>query len=146
MARVTTEQPIDNPTGWVQDHIREYVESGGERGHRWKGTDTLLLTTRGRKSGDLRRTALIYGEDGDRYVVVASYGGRPQHPAWYLNLEADPQVTVQVKDETFQATARTATPEERERLWGTMAAIWPAYDEYQAKTDREIPIVVIERA
>jgi deazaflavin-dependent oxidoreductase (nitroreductase family) len=146
MARVTTEQPIDNPTGWVQDHIREYVESGGERGHRWKGTDTLLLTTRGRRSGDLRRTALIYGEDGDRYVVVASYGGRPQHPAWYLNLEADPHVTVQVKDETFQATARTATPEERERLWGTMAAIWPAYDEYQAKTDREIPIVVIERA
>ena len=146
MARVTTEQPIDNPTGWVQDHIREYVESGGERGHRWKGTDTLLLTTRGRKSGDLRRTALIYGEDGDRYVVVASYGGRPHHPAWYLNIEADQNVTLQVKDETFQATARTATPEERERLWGTMAAIWPAYDEYQAKTDREIPIVVIERA
>jgi deazaflavin-dependent oxidoreductase (nitroreductase family) len=142
---VTTEQPIDNPTGWVRDHIQEYVESGGERGHRWKGTDTLLLTTRGRKSGDLRRTALIYGEQDGRYLVVASYGGRPHHPAWYLNLQADPNVTVQVKDETFEATARTATPQERERYWGLMAEIWPAYDEYQAKTDREIPIVVIER-
>ena len=142
---MTTEQPIDNPTGWVQDHIRQYVESGGERGHRWKGTDTLLLTTRGRKSGDLRRTALIYGTDGDRYVVVASYGGKPHHPAWYLNLEADPNVIVQVGEETFAATARTASPEERERLWGPMAEIWPAYDDYQAKTDREIPIVVIER-
>jgi deazaflavin-dependent oxidoreductase (nitroreductase family) len=142
---VTTEQPIDNPTGWVRDHIRDYVESGGERGHRWKGTDTLLLTTRGRKSGELRRTALIYGTDGDRFLVVASYGGRPHHPAWYLNIEADPKVTVQVKDETFEATARTATPEERERYWARMADIWPAYDEYQEKTDREIPIVVIER-
>jgi deazaflavin-dependent oxidoreductase (nitroreductase family) len=142
---VSVQEPIDNPTNWVNKHIRDYVESGGKRGHRWQGADTLLLTTRGRKSGDLRRTALIYGRDGDRYVVVGSYGGKPQHPAWYLNLVADPEVTVMVGEETFRARARTATPEERPRLWELMAEIWPDYDNYQRKTDREIPIVVIER-
>ena len=143
---MTTEQPIDNPTDWVNRHIQDYVESGGTRGHRWKGVPTLLLTTRGRRTGDLRRTALIYGSDGDRYLVVASYGGRPHHPAWYHNLIADPDVTVQVGDETFAAQARPATADERPRLWELMAEIWPDYDGYQRKTDREIPVVVLERA
>jgi deazaflavin-dependent oxidoreductase (nitroreductase family) len=142
---VTTEQPIDNPTGWVNRHIQDYVESGGTRGHRWNGAPTLLLTTRGRKTGDLRRTALIYGSDGDRYLVVASYGGGPRHPAWYHNLLADPDVTVQVGEETFPAHARPATADERPRLWELMAEIWPDYDNYQRKTDRVIPVVVIER-
>jgi deazaflavin-dependent oxidoreductase (nitroreductase family) len=102
------------------------------------------LTTRGRRSGLLRRTALIYGRDGDNYLVVASTGGGPQHPAWYLNLAADPEVQVQVLADTFRARARTATAEERPALWRTMASIFPMYDQYQAKTDREIPIVILE--
>jgi len=139
-------EPIDSPTGWVAEHIRDYVSSGGERGHRWRGLDILLLTTTGRRSGDLRRTALIYGKDGDRYVIVASYGGKPQHPLWYLNLVADPQVTIQVGPDVMSAQAQTAPQAERERLWKMMAALFPSYDQYQASTTREIPIVVLTPA
>ena len=134
---------VDSPVGWVADHIRQYVESGGEQGHDWQGAPTLLLTTTGRRSGQRRRNALIYGQDGDRYLVVASKGGAPEHPAWYLNLSDDPQVEVQVKDEVFGASARTADDAERARLWSTMVAIWPAYAQYQIKTDRQIPVVVL---
>lgn len=138
-------QVVDSPTPWVNEHMQRYLATGGEDGHEWKpGVPTLLLTTRGRKSGLLRRTALIYGRDGDAYVVVASRGGAPTHPAWYLNLTADPQVRVQVGAEEFDARARTATPEERARLWPDMARIWPAYDDYQRRTDREIPVVILE--
>ena len=140
-------QVLDSPEGWVADHIRRYVETDGADGHEWRpGVFTLLLTTRGRRSGALRRTALIYGRDGDAYLVVASQGGAPEHPAWYLNLRDDPQVEVQVGAERFAARARTATPEEKPRMWTTMTSIWPAYDDYQARTDREIPVVVLERA
>lgn len=140
-------QVFDSPVGWVNRHIRRYVGSGGEKGHEWRpGVPTLLLTTRGRRSGLLRRTALIYGRDGDSYVVVASSGGGPDNPAWYLNLEADPQVHVQVGADEFDARARTATGAERERLWAPMARIWPDYDRYQRRTDREIPVVVLEPA
>jgi deazaflavin-dependent oxidoreductase (nitroreductase family) len=140
------EQVLDSPQGWVADHIRRYVETGGAEGHEWRpGVFTLLLTTRGRRSGKLRRTALIYGRDGDAYLVVASQGGDPKHPAWYLNLLDEPLVEVQVGAERFTARARTATAEEKPRMWSTMAAIWPAYDDYQAKTDRQIPVVVLER-
>ncbi len=141
-----TEPPVvDSPRGWVNEHIRRYLATGGADGHDWKpGVPTLLLTTRGRRSGLLRRTALIYGRDGDAYVVVASQGGDPRHPAWYLNLEADPDVHVQVRAEEFAARARTATGAERERLWRDMARIWPPYEDYQRKTDREIPVVVLD--
>ena len=125
-------------------HVRRYVDSSGTQGHRWNGLDTLLITTRGRKTGQLRRTALIYGRDGDRYVVVGSNGGRPNHPAWYLNLVAEPQVHLQVAAESFDARARTATAEEKPRLWDLMAAIFPQYDRYQKKTAREIPVVILE--
>ena len=135
----------DSPTGWVNRHIREYVETNGEKGHTWQGVPTLLLTTRGRKSGKLRRTALIYGQDGDGYVVVASKGGAPDHPSWYLNLIQTPEVEVQVGAEKFDARARTAAAEEKERLWPLMAEIWPQYDDYQKKTDRDIPVVILER-
>lgn len=141
-----SEQVLDSPQGWVADHIRRYVATGGAEGHEWRpGVFTLLLTTRGRRSGKLRRTALIYGRDGDAYLVVASQGGAPRHPAWYLNLLADPLAQVQVGAETFAVRARTATPEEKSRMWRTMTAVWPAYDEYQTKTDREIPVVVLDR-
>jgi deazaflavin-dependent oxidoreductase (nitroreductase family) len=143
---VTDDQVVDSPRGWVNKHIRRYVASGGADGHEWRpGVPTLLLTTRGRRSGLLRRTALIYGRDGDSYLVVASQGGARVHPGWYFNLEADPRVTVQVGPDEFQARARAATAEERARLWPEMTRIWPAYDDYQSKTDRQIPIVVLER-
>jgi deazaflavin-dependent oxidoreductase (nitroreductase family) len=128
------------------EHVRRYRETGGREGYEWNGVKTLILTTTGRHSRLERSKALILGEDGDRYVVVASKGGAPRHPAWYLNLASDPNVQVQVKDDVFAARARTAEGEERERLWKLMAGIWPAYDEYQRKTDRTIPVVVLERA
>jgi deazaflavin-dependent oxidoreductase (nitroreductase family) len=141
---MTEEEVVDSPKGWVAKHIREYVETEGKKGHRWSGVNTLLLTTRGRRTGTLRRTALIYGRDGDRYVVVASSGGAKKHPAWYLNLVADPEVQVQVGAERFTAVAKTATAKQKPKLWKMMGEIWPAYDTYQAKTDREIPVVVLE--
>jgi deazaflavin-dependent oxidoreductase (nitroreductase family) len=134
----------DSPSGWVKRHIDEYVATDGAKGKRWKGTDTLLLTTRGRNSGKLRRTALIYGEYGEDFVVVASKGGAPEHPDWYLNLSANPSVSIQVGPDIYQGIARTATGDERRGLWNQMSGIWPDYREYQKRTDREIPVVVIE--
>jgi deazaflavin-dependent oxidoreductase (nitroreductase family) len=134
----------DSPTAWVAKHVRGYVESDGRRGHRWHGVKTLLLTTTGRKTGARRRTALIYGRDRDRYVVVASAGGKPNHPSWYLNLVDAPRVDVQVGPDRFRATASTSSGRTRTRLWRTMAEIWPDYERYQARTDREIPVVVLD--
>jgi deazaflavin-dependent oxidoreductase (nitroreductase family) len=122
------------------EHVRRYRQTGGAEGYRWNGVTTLILTTTGRRSGAPRSKALIFGEDGDRYVVVASKGGAPRHPDWYLNLTDDPEV------DRFRARARTAQGAERERLWGLMAGIWPAYDQYQRRTDRLIPVVILERA
>jgi deazaflavin-dependent oxidoreductase (nitroreductase family) len=137
----------DSPVNWVAEHTRRYLESGGEDGHEWRpGVPTLLLTTTGRKSGTKRRTALIYGRDNADYVVVASKGGSTEHPAWFLNLQADPSVELQVLDTVVPATARVAEGAERERLWALMRQIWPAYDEYQTKTDRQIPVVVLTPA
>ena len=144
MSQPTDEKIYDSPTGWVANHIDDYVATDGRKGHRWKGTDTLLLTTRGRKTRKLRRSALIYGKVGDDFVVVASKGGAPAHPAWYLNLSDEPEVLLQVGPEVFPGRARTVTGPERDRLWEQMTEIWPDYDSYQKKTDREIPIVVIE--
>ncbi len=141
----TDEEIFDSPTGWVNDHIQQYVESGGEKGHQWRGQTALLLTTRGRKSGKLRRTALFYGREGERYLLVASNGGAKQHPAWLLNLQADPAVTIQVGEETFAAQARIADAAERERLWPIMSARFPLYDRYQKKAGRVIPLVILER-
>ena len=128
------------------EHVRSYRETDGELGHDWKrGTSTLLLTTKGRRSGEPRTTPLIYGRNGDDYLVVASKGGSPDPPGWYLNLEADPEVELQVRAERFPARARTATPEEKPELWREMVGHWPDYDDYQSKTDREIPVVLLER-
>jgi deazaflavin-dependent oxidoreductase (nitroreductase family) len=135
----------DSPRTWVAKHVRRYVESDGKRGHRWNGVDTLLLTTRGRLTGTLRRTALIYGRDRGRYLVVASSGGSKAHPNWYQNLVADPHVIVQVAADRFEALARTATTRQRPRLWRLMASIWPEYERYQARAEREIPVVILER-
>ena len=140
----SNEKVFDNPTGWVKSHIQAYVKSSGRKGHRWRGLPTLLLTVRGRKSGRLRRTALIYGRDGDNFLLVASNGGAPNHPLWYLNLVENPRVEIQVGADKFTARARTADQKEKLRLWKVMAAIFPQYDKYQAKAGRDIPLVIVE--
>jgi deazaflavin-dependent oxidoreductase (nitroreductase family) len=137
-------QVHDSPESWVSEHIQKYVETDGAEGHIWNGVPTLLLTTKGRKSGALRRTALIYGKHGSSYLIVASQGGAPSHPAWYLNLTEHPEVQVQVGADKFAAHARTASEQEKPELWAEMIKIWPAYDEYQTKTDRPIPVVVLD--
>jgi deazaflavin-dependent oxidoreductase (nitroreductase family) len=129
-----------------EEHVRRYRETGGEEGHDWQGTHALILTTTGRKSGQERSTPLIYGRSGDDYLVIASKGGADDPPAWYLNLVANPEAEVQVKDERFKVRARVATGDEKPGLWSTMTKEWPAYDEYREKTEREIPVVVLERA
>ena len=135
----------DSPTGWVAKHIRHYVETDGQQGQVYNGVPALLLTTRGRRSGKLRRTALFYGQDGDRYLLVASNGGAPKHPAWYLNLVDEPEVEIQIGAERFAACARTASAEEKPALWQKMVALFPLYASYQAKAGREIPLVIVER-
>jgi deazaflavin-dependent oxidoreductase (nitroreductase family) len=141
----THDEVQDSPTDWVAGHVRSYVETDGQSGHEWRpGVPTLLITTRGRKSGTLHRTALIYGRDGDRYLVVASRGGSPLHPSWYHNLIDHPEVDLQVGAAKFRARARTAGADEKPRLWSIMASIWPDYDSYQSKTDRDIPVVILE--
>ena len=129
-----------------QEHVQRYQETDGAEGHDWlRGSSTLLLTTTGRKSGKQYTTPLIYTLDGGNPVIVASQGGTDDNPDWYLNLVANPHVDVQIKGEKFHAHPHTVEGEERERLWKQMAAVWPDYDEYQKKTDREIPVVVLAR-
>ena len=136
---------VDSPTEWVKSHIQSYLSTDGAEGHEFRnGAPTLLLSVLGRRSGVWRRSALIYGRAGDAYVVVASKGGAPQDPAWYTNLVAEPSVHVQVMGEKFMARARVAAGDERARLWDEMAEIWPDYNDYQTKTEREIPVVVLD--
>jgi deazaflavin-dependent oxidoreductase (nitroreductase family) len=144
-ARGQDETVEDSPADWVGDHVRRYVATDGADGAIFNGYDALLITTRGRRSGTLRRTALLYGRDGDRVIIVASNGGAAAHPNWYLNLVADPAVEIQIGAERFRGRAHTASAQERPRLWELMANIFPLYAEYQRKTDREIPVVVVER-
>ncbi len=137
---------------WIQDHVRQYLDSGGTEGHMWDssvrgGKDlipTLLLVTIGRRSGDARTLPLIYGETDGGYVIVGSRGGTPSHPAWYLNLVAHPEVLLQVATKRLRATARTTSGAERQELWSRMVEIFPPYEEYQGRTEREIPVVVLE--
>jgi deazaflavin-dependent oxidoreductase (nitroreductase family) len=128
-----------------QEHVRRYLRTDGAEGHDWQGTTVLILTTTGRRSGEPRSTPLIYGKHGEDHVVVASKGGAEEHPAWYLNLSEQPEVTVQVRGDRFTARARAATAEEKPELWRMMIERWPAYEEYQRKTARDIPVVVLER-
>lgn len=138
-------QPESPQLTWQQEHRKRYEESAGQDGHIWRGVPTLLLTTVGRRSGQLYTTPLIYGRDGDKYLIVASNGGADRHPTWYLNLADQPIVRIQVEADKFLGRAVTASPEEKARLWSAMTAIWPDYDNYQKKTTRDIPLIVIER-
>ncbi len=130
-----------------QEHVDRYRATDGEEGHIWReGSTILLLTTTGRRTGNETTTPLIYDRDGDgNAVIVASKGGAPEHPGWFRNIEKNPEVGVQILGEKFRARARVADGEERERLWRQMNDMWPHYDEYAEKTDREIPVVVLER-
>ena len=128
----------------VNDHLSRYVKSGGEDGHIWRGAPTLLLTTIGRESGNPNTTPLIYGLDGESYILVASRSGAPRNPGWYRNLSKTPDVEIQIKTGHFSAHARTATPEEKPALWSIMAKIWPPFSGYQSRTDRDIPVVVLK--
>ena len=130
---------------WITEHVERYLATGGDEGHMWGGVPTLLLTTIGRKSGEARLIPLIYGEDIGTYIVVGSKGGHALHPSWYENLVAHADVKVQVKADRFSARASTASGEERNRLWTLMTNIWEGYNEYQDRTDREIPVVVLTR-
>ncbi|MDT4915720.1 MAG: hypothetical protein QOI15_2904 [Pseudonocardiales bacterium] len=130
-----------------KEHVERYEQTDGAEGYRWRnGTSILLLHTKGRKSGKDYTHPLIYRDFDDKYLIVASKGGAPEPPEWYLNLEADPEVTVQIKGERFRARARVATPDEKPAMWRHMTEAWPDYDAYQEKTDREIPVVVLEAA
>jgi deazaflavin-dependent oxidoreductase (nitroreductase family) len=139
---------------WIKDHLERYLATDGEDGYLWDASlgggtgmiPTLLLTTTGRKSGRELMLPLIFGRSGDEYVVVASKGGAPEHPAWYLNLQANPNVKVQVKADKFNARARTANAQERTALWPKMVEIYAPYADYQKKTDRQIPVVILQRA
>ena len=128
------------------EHVRVYRETNGETGYLWNGAPILLLTMTGRKSGQKRTIPIIYTPVGDKYVIIASKGGSPTHPKWYLNVSDDPNVELQVKADVFKAKARTAQSPEREQLWAEAIKIWPNYDIYQSRTTRQIPVVVLERA
>jgi deazaflavin-dependent oxidoreductase (nitroreductase family) len=127
------------------EHVRRYEETDGEVGYLWNGAPCLVLTTKGRRTGKPRKFALIFGTSGDDVLLVASKGGAPEHPGWYENLVADPEVEVQVRGDRYRGVARTADAAEKTKLWPIMTALWPSYDDYQARTDRDIPLVVISR-
>ena len=137
------DRATDSAWDWVAEHTRKYLASGGTEGHESNGVYTLVLATTGRRTGEPRRTCLIYGTSGDDFVVVASKGGADQDPDWFKNLQADPSAGVQIGTRRCTARARVASSAEREALWPQMARIFPLYDEYAQKTDRVIPIVLL---
>jgi deazaflavin-dependent oxidoreductase (nitroreductase family) len=134
------------PSPWdvVSDQVRQYEESGGREGTTLEGKPCIILTTRGRKSGKLRKTPLMRVEHDGAYAVVASMGGAPQHPVWYHNLVADPGVTLQDGPDVFDLRAREVTGDEKAEWWARAVEVWPDYDKYQASTDRVIPLFVLE--
>ena len=138
---------------WMLDHTKRYLSSGGKDGHMYEvevpnvgklTVPSLLLATKGRKSGEKFLFPLFYGKTGNSYFIVASKGGAPEHPGWYKNIQHDPQVEVQVGTEHLKAKARTASGEERAKLWKDALVFWPPYADYAKKTDREIPVVVLD--
>jgi deazaflavin-dependent oxidoreductase (nitroreductase family) len=137
------DRATDSQWDWVAEHTRTYLASGGTEGHENDGVCSLVLATTGRRTGQPRRTCLIYGRAGDDFVVVASKGGADDDPAWFRNLVAEPSVGVQAGSHRFTAHARVASPAEREDLWTRMVQIFPLYDDYAKRTDRTIPIVLL---
>jgi deazaflavin-dependent oxidoreductase (nitroreductase family) len=143
MSDTSTDNP-ENILGFMQDHIRRYLATDGEDGHIMNGFPCLVLTTTGKKSGEQRQAAVIYGQSGSSYVIIASKGGSDTPPAWFVNLEASGRGHIQVKADKMDVTMRIAEGTEREQLWDMMATIFPAYLDYQQKTARRIPVVVLD--
>jgi deazaflavin-dependent oxidoreductase (nitroreductase family) len=133
-----------SPVAFVADHVERYLRSGGADGFEMQGIECIVLTTKGRKSGALRRSPVVRVKDGERYLVVGSRGGAPEHPQWYFNLVADPDVTIHDGDQVHRLRARVATGAEREALWAKCVAAYGEYAVYQTRTDRQIPVVVCE--
>jgi F420H(2)-dependent quinone reductase len=136
------------PSPWepIAEQVRQYEATGGKEGGVLEGVPVVILTTRGRKSGKLRKSPLMRVEHNGTYAVVASMGGAPQHPVWYLNLVDNPDVTLQDGSEVFDFRARTADADEKREWWPRLTAVWPAYDTYQASTERDIPVIILEPA
>ena len=135
-----------SPEQWVRDQVEEYEGSGGTKGTTIHGLPVVVLTTRGAKSGKIRKSPLMRVEHEGAYAVVASMGGSPQHPVWYHNLVADPRVELQDGPVRQDMTAREVTGTEKTLWWGRAVEAYPDYDDYQKKTDRQIPVFVLEPA
>ncbi len=133
-----------SPWGPIAEHVERYLATDGADGFEWEGGEVIILSTTGAKSGKVRRTPLIRVTDGERYFVVASMGGAPQHPQWFHNVVAHPEVTVQDRADVHELRARVATADEKTTFWPLATAAWPAYDDYQAATERDIPLVICE--
>ena len=145
---MTEYDPADvqvSPTAWVAEQARRYEESDGTEATDMNGSPCLLLDYLGRKSGQWLRTVLIYGRDGDDYLVVASKGGAPEHPLWYLSLRDNPDVHVRVDHERFAARAEVLSAQDKARVWPHLLDVYAPYEDYQKKTDREIPVVRLRR-
>lgn len=139
------EEAVISPTGWVAQQARLYEESGGTKGTTVQGVPCLLLDYKGRRTGLWRRTVLIYGRDGDDYLIVASNGGADEHPRWYLNLRDEPDVRLRVGTERFDARAETLSAQDKERVWPHLVELFAPYAEYRQKTSRDIPVVRLSR-
>ena len=142
---MASDEPTASPSQWVADQARQYEESGGTEGTTLQGAPCLLLDTLGRKSGQWRRTVLIYGRDGEDYLIVGSQGGADKHPLWYLNLAANPDVQLRVGPERFPARAETLSAADKARVWPHLVEVFAPYESYQAKTERDIPVVRLHR-
>ncbi len=140
-----TSDPVAQMIDYNNKVIKEFRENGGEVTGRFAGAPLLLLTTTGAKSGEKRTTPLAFSSDGDDIIIIASYAGNPKHPAWFLNMRANPEVTIELPNETFTTNAVIPEGDERQRLFDQQAAKMPAFKEYQAKTSRQIPVIVISR-
>lgn len=149
MSDNSSSQNTDNKEdilGFMKDHIRRYLATNGEDGHLMNGFPCLVLTTTGKKSGEKRQAAVIYGKYHNSHVIIASKGGSDTPPAWFVNLQANPRAHIQVKDKKMDVQMRIATGTEREQLWKMMVGIFPDYADYQKKTTREIAVVVLDPA
>ncbi|HEY1738918.1 MAG TPA: nitroreductase family deazaflavin-dependent oxidoreductase [Acidimicrobiia bacterium] len=137
---------VPSPWDWVSTQVEQFEASGGKEANELEGKPIVVLATRGRKTGKVRKSALMRVEQDGEYAVVASMGGAPKHPVWYLNLLDDPRVTLQDGDKVMELRARTATPEEKQQWWPHCVEAWPPYADYQTKTTRDIPVVLFDKA
>lgn len=134
------------PYAPMQDHIQRYRETNGVDGHEFGGCYCLLLDTIGRKSGETRTVAVVYGQSGDDFIIIGSKGGSPTPPQWYLNLMASPSVNIQVKDKHYSVEARLASDTERPALWSIMTEAFADFNDYEKKLGRQLPVIVLSRA